>query len=370
MGSPRPPPTSSNKALFHHRQSQLARDRGPLEHRRLALQRALNNADALYCVAVVCLPGGPSSNWGVELPGPRLSRMRGPPQAGVPDLLGQAHDRLGEPLEAAKNYDQASPSIRISPKRTATAPASWWIPIFPTRRSKASTGRWRSSRTRVTDWLNRGTLLHDMGRVDEAIESYDRAIAIDAKAPVPYLPRQRAAERRQALAGRRRRLRPRHRAACQFSQPRRISRTCLEGIGPLIDALTSLERAIGATPICRMHRGRASVLEAMGRGEEARASNDKAAEIEAAAAAKKARGRLNACCASAPSRPSASRQTGRRGGLATSSRPQCCICQSSSTWAAAQAASVSSCPWASASASSPEPVNVDRAQAPNIFDVI
>ena len=30
------------------------------------------------------------------------------------------------------------------------------------------------------DWLNRGATLHGIGRVDDAISSYDKAIALDA----------------------------------------------------------------------------------------------------------------------------------------------------------------------------------------------
>ena len=50
------------------------------------------------------------------------------------------------------------------------------------------------------------------------------------------------------------------------------------------DALAGYERAIALAPdFAPAHRGRAGVLETLGRGDEAKASNEKAAAIEAQA---------------------------------------------------------------------------------------
>ena len=47
------------------------------------------------------------------------------------------------------------------------------------KRCRASTAPSRSTRDSATDWLNRGATLHGVGRVEDAIASYDKAIALD-----------------------------------------------------------------------------------------------------------------------------------------------------------------------------------------------
>jgi tetratricopeptide (TPR) repeat protein len=169
------PPTAATllqQGLFHHRQGQLD----------LAMQRYMDvlqadpaNADALYYVAVVACQEGQYKE------GAKLARRAievGPPQARVHNLLGQAHDRLGEPLEAIKNYDEA---LRIDPnlaeahgnRASILADAG-----FPDEALKAF-DRALALRPNATDWLNRGALLQDMGRNEEALASYDKAAACE-----------------------------------------------------------------------------------------------------------------------------------------------------------------------------------------------
>ena len=89
------------QGLFHHRQGQLAL---AMERYVEVLRNDPKNADALYYVAVVACQEGQFKQ-GVELA--RRAIAFGPPQARVHNLLGQALDRLGEPLEAIKNFDKA-----------------------------------------------------------------------------------------------------------------------------------------------------------------------------------------------------------------------------------------------------------------------
>ena len=115
------------------------------------------NADALYYVAVVACQEGQYQQ-GIELA--RRAIEFGPPQARVHNLLGQALHRLGEPLEAIKNFDQAHRARRrISPTRTATAPISWSMPACPSEALQSFDRALALNPTSAADWLNRGALL-------------------------------------------------------------------------------------------------------------------------------------------------------------------------------------------------------------------
>src|SRR5450756_1033798 len=89
------------QGLFHHRQGDIAQ---AMERYTEVLRNDPNNADALYYVAVVACHEGQFQQ-GIELA--RRAIAVGPPQARVHNLLGQALYRLGQPLEAVKNFDQA-----------------------------------------------------------------------------------------------------------------------------------------------------------------------------------------------------------------------------------------------------------------------
>jgi tetratricopeptide (TPR) repeat protein len=241
------PPTAAallQQGLFHHRQGQLSL---AMDRYTDVLRNDPKNADALYYIAVVACQEGQFKQ-GAELA--RRAIENGPPQARVHNLLGQAHDRLNEPLEAIKSYDQA---IAIDPNFAEAHGNRAGIMASAGFRDEAlkSFDRALALNPNPTDWVNRGTLLLDMGRADEAIESYDRALAIDAKSPTPHF----------------------------------IRANALRDCKRWDDALAGYDRAIALAPdFAPAHRGRAGVLETLGRGDEARVSNETAEALEEAAA--------------------------------------------------------------------------------------
>src|ERR1700712_1844181 len=164
--------TLLQQGLFHHRQGQLA----------LAMERYVevlngdpSNADALYYVAVVACEDGQYQQ-GVDLA--KRAIEVGKPQARVHNLMGQAYDRLRQPLEAIKAYDAAlalDPNFAAAHGNRANILADTG---FPEEALKAYDRALALNANAGADWLNRGTLLYDMGRIDEAIESYERALAL------------------------------------------------------------------------------------------------------------------------------------------------------------------------------------------------
>jgi tetratricopeptide (TPR) repeat protein len=180
MNEPQTPATLLQQGLFHHRRGELG----------LAMERYVDvlkiepeNADALYYVAVVACQEGQYKE-GADLA--RRAIANGPPQARVHNLLGQAHDRLAQPLEAIKNYDRA---IAIDPdfadahgnRANILAEAG-----FPDEALKAFDRALALKPNSVADWLNRGALLQDLGRAEEALTNYDKAIAIDPQFAEAY----------------------------------------------------------------------------------------------------------------------------------------------------------------------------------------
>ncbi|MSO66524.1 MAG: tetratricopeptide repeat protein [Pseudolabrys sp.] len=244
MTEPPSAATLLQQGLFHHRQGQLGL---AMDRYTDVLRNDPKNADALYYVAVVACQEGQYKQ-GAELA--RRAIEIGPPQARVHNLLGQAHDRLGEPLEAVKNYDQA---IAIDPNFAEAHGNRAGILTdagFPDEALKSYDRALALNPNSTVDWVNRGALLLGLGRMPEAIESCDRAIAIDAKSPIAYFGRANA----------------------------------LKASKRLEDALAGYDGVIALdAKFAEAHLGRASVLEAMGRVEEARESKEKADAIKAQA---------------------------------------------------------------------------------------
>lgn len=238
------------QGLFHHRQGQLAQ---AMERYVEVLQGDPTNADALYYVAVVACEDGQYQQ-GVDLAKRALEvgKEVGKPQARVHNLMGQAYDRLRQPLEAIKAYDAAialDPNFAAAHGNRASILADTG---FPDEALKAYDRALALNANSGADWLNRGTLLHDMDRFDEAVESYDRALAL-----TPDLP--------EAHAGR---------------------GVALMALVKFDDALEALDRAIKLNPAFVVaHKARAATLIAMTRNDEAKVSLDRANEIEQAARA-------------------------------------------------------------------------------------
>jgi tetratricopeptide (TPR) repeat protein len=235
--------TLLQQGLFHHRQRQLAQ---AMERYIEVLKGDPTNADALYYVAVVACEDGQYQQ-GIDLA--KRAIDVGKPQARVHNLMGQAYDRLHQPLEAIKAYDAAialDPNFAAAHGNRASILADTG---FPEEALKAYDRALALNANAGADWLNRGTLLHDMGRLDQAIESFERALALAADQP-------------QAHAGR---------------------GVALMGLGKFDDALTALDRAIKIYPAFAVaHRARAATLIALKRDDEAKVSLDRADEIEKA----------------------------------------------------------------------------------------
>jgi len=163
--------TLLQQGLFHHRQGQLAQ---AMERYVEALQADPTNADALYYVAVIACEDGQYQQ-GIDLA--KRAIEVGKPQARVHNLMGQAYDRLHQPLEAIKAYDAA---LAINPNLAEAHGNRANILVdagFPDEALK-SFDRALTLNPNPTDWLNRGALLAEMGKTDAAIDSYDKAIAL------------------------------------------------------------------------------------------------------------------------------------------------------------------------------------------------
>ena len=101
MSDPLPAAQLIQQGLFHHRQGDLKQ---AMERYTEVLRTDPDNAEALYYVAVVACQEEQFKQ-GIELA--RRALAEAPPQARVHNLLGKAHERLGEQLEAIKAFDQA-----------------------------------------------------------------------------------------------------------------------------------------------------------------------------------------------------------------------------------------------------------------------
>ena len=107
----------------------------------------------------------------------------------------------------------------------------------PPRRCRASSARSRSTRSAVPDLINRGVLLQQLGRAEEALASFDKADALLANDAAIL------SNRGMALAV----------------------------LGRHDEALAALDRALAVdASFAEAQRARAGVLEALGRPDEAR----------------------------------------------------------------------------------------------------
>jgi tetratricopeptide (TPR) repeat protein len=172
MSEPLPAADLIQQGLFHHH-------RGELD---LAMQRYSDvlrvdpaNAEALYYVAVIACQEEQFKQ-GIELAEKALAA--GPPQARVHNLLGKAHERLGEHLEAIKAFDAA---VALEPgfaeaygNRAALLAAAG----LPEEALKSFDRALALDPAAVPDWVNRGALLQGLERHAEALASYDKALAL------------------------------------------------------------------------------------------------------------------------------------------------------------------------------------------------
>jgi len=171
------------QGLFHHRQGQID----------LALQRYTQvlrtnpeNAEALYYVAVVACQEGQYKE-GADLA--RRAISFGRKDARVFNLLGQALYRMGERLEAVKNFDRAielDAGFADAHGNRANILADVGMPEEALKSFDRALALNPAS---AADWINRGALLQGLGRLDEAIASYDKAISCQPNFPEAYVNR-------------------------------------------------------------------------------------------------------------------------------------------------------------------------------------
>ena len=158
------------QGLFHHRQGDLA---AAMERYVEVLQRDPQNADALYYVAVVACQDEQFQQ-GVELA--RRAIANGPPQARVHNLLGQALYRLGEPMEAIKNFDRAI-ALDANFADAHGNRANILVDAgLPDEALKSFDRALELNPASGPDWLNRGALLQELGRHADALASFDKAV--------------------------------------------------------------------------------------------------------------------------------------------------------------------------------------------------
>jgi tetratricopeptide (TPR) repeat protein/ADP-heptose:LPS heptosyltransferase len=161
------------QGLFHHRQADL---KTAMERYTEVLRIDPRNVDALYYIALVACHEGQFKQ-GLEL-GRRALEV-GPPQARVHNLIGKAHDRLGDSLEAAKSYDAA---LKLDPD-FAEAHGNRANLLAAAGMNKEALAEFSRAIAldpkSVPDLVNRGAVLEQMGRTEEALKDYDAAIALD-----------------------------------------------------------------------------------------------------------------------------------------------------------------------------------------------
>ena len=165
------------QGLFHHRQGQIGL---AMERYTEVLKNDPNHGEALYYVAVVACQEGQYKQ-GAELA--RKAIANGLDTAKVHNLLGQALDRLEEPLEAIKSFDRA---IAVDPNMAEAHGNRANILVdagLPEEALKSFARALALNPNSPSDLLNRGALLQDLDRHAEALADYEAALKIVPEAP-------------------------------------------------------------------------------------------------------------------------------------------------------------------------------------------
>ena len=237
------------QGLFHHRQGDIPT---AMERYSQVLGKDPKNTDALYYVAVIACQEEQFKQ-GVDLIKRALTFTA--PQARMLNIMGQALDRLGEPLEAMKALDQA---IALDPNLAAAHGNRANILVDAGMLDLALVSFNRALEldpNSMPDLVNRGALLQTLGRHDEALASLDRALALAPRNPAVL-------------------------------NNRGVS---LAALGRNEEALAAFDAALAANPrLADAHRARGKVLELLGRADEAKAALAKAEEFSAPAGAQPA----------------------------------------------------------------------------------
>jgi tetratricopeptide (TPR) repeat protein len=208
------------------------------------LQKDPDNTDVLYYVAVLAVQEGQLAEGAKVI---RRALAVGKPQARIYNLLGQLHLRENHDEDALKAFGQAIETDPAFPDAYGNRGA---LLAEMKRFQEAFDDLNRAIKLRqnnATDLCNHGGVLSDLGRLDEALRSLDRALALMPKlAPALY-----------------------NRAEV------------MSKLGRHAEALADYDRAIAIFPNnAGAHSNRAAVLKQLGRLDEARAAIDQALAID------------------------------------------------------------------------------------------
>jgi tetratricopeptide (TPR) repeat protein len=238
-GAPAPDPLQEALALHRAGKHELAMQRYVA-----LLQKDPDNADVLYYVAVLAVQEGQIAEGGKVI---RRALTVGKPQARLYNLLGQLHLRQNQDEDALKAFGQA---IETDPEFPDAYGNRGALLAEMKRFQEAFDDLNRAIKLRqnnATDLCNHGGVLSDLGRLDEALRSLDRALALMPKlAPALY-----------------------NRAEV------------MSKLGRHAEAVADYDRAIAIFPNnAGAHSNRAAALKQMGRLDEARAAIDQALAID------------------------------------------------------------------------------------------
>ena len=160
-------------------------------------------------------------------------------------------------------------AIRISPTPTATARTCW--PTWAARRGARRFDRALALRPdNPEDLCNRGGVLADLGRLDEALAGYDRAIALMPDlAPAHLQPRRHSVRARPVRRGARE-LRPRHRDRPEDGRRALQPQHRAQGARPARRGARRVDRALELDPDSPKRSSTAAMSPSSGRLDEAR----------------------------------------------------------------------------------------------------
>ncbi len=195
------------------------------------LQQNPGNVDALYYVAVIAHPAGAVRR------GPqgdrararaRARRRRGCTTSRARRICGRTQD--DDALHSFSRAIEVDPAFADAYGNRGTL----LVRDGPARRRRwpTSTARWRCGRTMPEDHCNRASALADLGRLDEALQGFNRAIALMPADGAGLFQPRRCADAARAAGRGAARLRPGDRALSGDAGGAQPARDRVEGARP------------------------------------------------------------------------------------------------------------------------------------------
>ena len=179
---PRPMPATRpiaqllQQGLFHHRQGDIPT---AMERYAEVLSKDPKNTDALYYVAVIACQEGQFKQ-GVDLVRRALT-FGGAAARACTICSARRSTGSASRWRRSRRSTRRSRSTPISPPRMATAPISWSMPACRQEALKSFDRAIELDPTSAPDLINRGALLQSLGRFDEALASFEQALAVGAR---------------------------------------------------------------------------------------------------------------------------------------------------------------------------------------------